>query len=574
MRKLLPLAAGLLLAVLVLALGARVAGRSLAAPADEAADALPVYLATVTMAEGRDPGDREQLRASYQARGLRARAATYSTLYPATLPALLGPVGGLAWPGFVTLWRAILLLSLAGCGLLGCASRPQAPWAWAVGPQLGLLVLLLVPASGDCVRLGQANLLLAMLLALAMLAVGRARDGLAGGLLALGAAVKLVPGLALLPLVAARRWRAVVVASAVGGLCLGLAWWRLPLVEIVGGVLDTVRFQGAIHPDWAARHAQPLRWLGFVAALRHGPLLLLTLSVGLPLVALQPRRGIILPVMAMTSAWLGCTAGAFHLLYTPLLYPALLFVVGWPLEADAERGWALLGAGVALLAAALVFLLEPAGVVIEARVTLLGLALWGLCALRLWRAWRVLPRPEGALARRALGWYPVGLALVVGGILAWTLPGGRPLAPAVPPALQAEIGAGFILPGDPAPGQPAEVAAQDQRRIGVWPQVAVGATLLPGSHGAVTRHLARSEATWRDHGGPWGAWVLEAMPPAPVHEALASELLRYLVREGRALDALPDEPSLEELRASHVALLAGEDAPERARRRLGDQASD
>jgi hypothetical protein len=573
-RKLVPHAAGLLLVVLALVLGARLAVRAMDAPADEAADALPVYLATVTLAEGRDPGDREQLRASYEARGLRARAATYSTLYPASLPALLRPAGGMGWPSFVGLWRGLLLLGLFACGLVGCIGRPLLPWARGVAPGVGLLVLVLIPASGECVRLGQANMLLAGLLAVAFMAVGRGRDGVGGAALAVGVAIKLVPGLALLPLIAARRWRAVAVAAVVGGLCLGLASWLLPLDAIVAAVLDTARFQASIHPDWAARHAQPLRWLGFVAALRHGPLLLLTLAVGLPAVVLAPRRAVILPVLAMVSAWLGCTAGAFHVLYAPLLYPALLFVVAWPMEADAERGWSHAGAGLALAAAAAAFLLAPPTVVLEARVTLLGMLLWGLAALRLWRAWRALPRPEGAFALRALAWYPVGVALVLGGALAWTLPGGRPKAPSVPPALQEEIGAGFILPGDPAPGQAARAEPGDHRRTGVWPQVAVGATLEPGSHGAVTRHLELGVATWQaladqPQAGPWAHWVLEASPPEPVHEALASELLRYLVREGWALDALVDEPALDRLRASHGALLVGEDGASRERRPLG-----
>ncbi len=579
MRKPIPIAVAAILALLVLVQGSRVTRESLLAPADEAADVLPVYLATVTLAGGGDPASREALQASYEARGLRARAATYSTLYPATLPALLHPTAGLSWPSFVGLWRGGLLLALLGCGLAGAFLRPLAPWARVVAPGAGVGLLLLLPASGECVRLGQINMLLALLMGLAMLGMARRWGWLAGSSLALGTAAKLVPGLLVLPLLAARRWKAVVVAAAVGLMCVGVAMVSLPFGDIVEGVVQTARFQAAIHPDWSARHARPADWLAFLATLRHGPLLLLTLALGLPVAALRSREAL-LAAMALCSAWLGCTASAFHMLYLPLLYPALLWVVLWPLEREAPLRRAIPASVAVLLASAMAFLVQPDSVVLEARMSLLGFGVWGACAVRVAWTWRGAEQPAHPWARMALRWYPAALALLFGALLAGALPANRPLAPPVPPVMQDEIEVGFIRPGDPAPG-PAESSwdgtpsSVDHRRTGQWPGVAVGGTLLPGSHGAVAEHLELSRATWEGLAddpelGPWAAWVLEATPAEVLHEQLAADTLRWLVREGLALEAHPGEPRLDGLRGSHLGLLSGEIVPERERRSLGD----
>ncbi len=579
MRTPISIAAAVILAALVLLVGVSVARESLGSPSDEAADALPVYLAAVTLADGGDPSSREDLQASYEARALRARAATFSTLYPATLPALLRPATALEWAPFVRLWRGALLLALLGCGALGMLVHPLATWARPVAVPLGLLLVLLIPASGECVRLGQANMALALLMALAMACAARRWDVVAGGALALGVAVKLVPGLLLLPLLVARRWRAAAAAVLVGLLCLALAAASLPLEKIVLGVVQTARFQAAIHPDWAARHAHPADWLAFLSSLRHGPLLLMSVAVGLPAVALRPERRVVVAVMALFSAWLGCSAAAFHMLYLPLLYPALLHLLAWPFERDSEPAWAVPVLGLALMMTAAAFGIEPPGVVLEARMSLLGLGLWLLCGLRLFRA-VAGPRAQAhPWVEGAVGWYPAAMALLVGVLLAGALPQHHALAPATPPALQEEIQVGFIRPGDPAPGPSQPTSAEgplsvDHRRTGRWPAVAVGSTLLPGSHGAVARHLALSRATWSSLEddptlGAWARWVLEASSSEVLHEQLAADALRALVREGAALEACGADPRLEALSASHAAVLRGEGASQRGHRSLG-----
>lgn len=575
-------AVAVILAALVLIQGARVVPDSLRAPADEAADALPLFLATVTMAEGGDPGDRLALRASYEARGLRARAATYSTLYPATLPALLRPVAGLDWPAFVHLWRGVLLAALLACGALGLCVMPLARWARPMALPLGLALVLALPVSAECVRLGQANMLLALLITVAMACVARRWDAWAGGALALGVAVKLVPGLLVIPLLAARRWRALLAATLVGLAILGLALASLPAERLVHGVVQTVRFQAAIQPDWAARHAHPAGWLAFLASLRHGPLLLLSLALGLPAAAIAPRRSVLVTVLALFSAWLGCSAAAFHALYLPLLYPALLHLVAWPLERDAPLRWAVPSASLALLATAAAFFIEPQGVVLEARMSLLGMLVWGLCVLRLAVAWRGVELPSHGLVGRLTAHYPAALALLLGVLLARALPQTRPLAPPEPPALQQEIEVGFIRAGDPAPGPsdqgPSGAPSTVLRRTGRWPGVVVGSTLLPGSHGAAARHLELSRQTWSalesDQAlGPWAHWVLEVLPSEALHEQLAADTLRAVVREGLALDAWQDELRLVTLRSSHDELMAGEGTSARGRRSLGHGAS-
>ncbi len=577
MRRPLPAILTSVLLVLLLWQGARVSWSVFSSPADEAADALPIYLATVTLAEGGDPGSREALQQRYQERALRVRAATYSTLYPVTLPALMRPFADLDWRPFALLTRGVLLLSLLGCGLAGAWLRPRIPGARLRVALAGALLLALLPASAECVRLGQINMLLALLMMGAMVAVARGWDGTAGGLLALGAATKLVPGLLVLPLLAARRWRVAGVASLVGAGALGLAALAHPLPEIVDGVVQTVRFQGAIHPDWAARHAHPPGWLAFLAGLRHGPLLLMGLAGSLPALAARPSRTTTLAAMALFSAWLGCSAAAFHMLYLPLLYPALLYLVLWPFEPQAPRELARGVAIVVLVATALAFALEPERVVLEARMSLLGMVVWAGCALRLGVSHLHSPGGEPPWIAPWMRWHPVALSALLGALFASAMPAHQPLAPPEPPTLQEVIEVGFIRPGDPVPGpEPALVtrrAVGHHRRTGRWPEVAVGSTLSPGSHGAMVRHLEFGAQRWGalvedDVAGPWAAWVLEARPPDPVHEGLASELIRYLLRESRALEALGGE-ELGALRRSHRALIRGEVELDRPRRTLG-----
>ncbi len=474
-------------------------------------------------------------------------------------------------------WRWLLLISLVGTGLLGCAVHPSRKWARWIAPGLGLLVLLALPASADCVRLGQVNMFLALLLTVAMLACARGWESAGAGALALGAGVKLVPGLLVLPLVAARRWRAVAVAASVGLAILVSTAAQLPIERIVHGIVDTARFQSGIYPDWAALHAKPYRWLAFVAQLRHGPLLLFTLAAGLAAVAIHPRRRVVVAVFAMLSAWLGCTASAFHVLYSPLFYPALLYLVAWPLERDAPLGRAVPTSLGALAVMGLAVGCEDLGLVLEARMTLAGAALWALCGIRLLDAWRRSGPAAAPIARRLAGWLPVGLGLLAGLLVARALPGKGPMGPVVPLALQDEAPAGFILEGDDVPGAGVAVdsvdATNEPRRTGRWPRVAVGSTLVPGTHGAMKRHLASAPNLWRSleahpEVGPWASWVLEAEPQGALHEQLAADLLCFLARESTALEAHPDLVALEALRVSHAEAMQGAE-PQRERRSLG-----
>lgn len=84
------------------------------------------------------------------------------------------------------------------------------------------LVVAFLGAWPDHLRIGQANAVALAPLALGFLALGRGRDRLAGACVAVAGAVKLLPLLVVLPLLAARRWQAAV-ATLVASLALAAA---------------------------------------------------------------------------------------------------------------------------------------------------------------------------------------------------------------------------------------------------------------------------------------------------------------------------------------------------------------
>jgi hypothetical protein len=133
--------------------------------------------------------------------------------YPPGSVVVIEALGG---DGVVALHqRLVVLLLLVDLGVAFALDRwvgRSAANAWLA---LGLLLL---PAP--YLRL---DLLAAALALLAVLAVERRRPGLAGGLAAAGALVKLWPALLVVAWAAAREWRAVRVALVTGG-GAGLAW--------------------------------------------------------------------------------------------------------------------------------------------------------------------------------------------------------------------------------------------------------------------------------------------------------------------------------------------------------------
>ncbi len=544
---------------------------------DHASDALPVYLSAATLAADLDPTSRADLQATYQAKGLQTRAATFSTLYPVTFSAMLLPTAGASWEQWVRGWRWCLLLAAFATGALWCGARHLRPAARPLAFGLGASLVLSFPSTAECVRLGQVNMLLALLMSAALLLIGRSRYTWAAGLAAVGVAIKLVPGALFVPLAAGRRWRALLVGGLVYLVLFGLACTQLPMAAIVEGVQESIQFQDVISPDWASKENSPLRWLAFVAFLRHKPIFWMTLAMGGVAVLLRPRPRLMVAWGAMFSAWLGASASAFHVLYTPLFFPALLYLACWPLERRSALRWALPAALLAVGGCWALYLVDLPGVVVEARMVLAGMGLWLLCGARLWLDWRSVEQPLPARLEPLRPWLAPAFGLLGGTLAAGTLPGEGPQGPPVPLYMENPDAAGFILPGDAVPGAQMPVgvkgSALPQASFnGRWPRVPAGSSLRPGTHKTVARHLENSEALWtqlaqaRPEEAERVAWVLAARPTGRISALSVAELVTYLTREGLVLAQL-DEQLSHELRVSYREALTGT-APGRSTRRF------
>lgn len=386
-----------------------------------AADALPLYLTTVVVSQGGDPTDPAALEAAHASLGLSARALLYSVLYPASLPALLQPWADLGWAEFLARFRVLALatwwagLSLAGAGGAGPGRRTLGAGLGAAFAVLGQP--LLVTALG----LGQANLLVAGLLGGAIGALAWRAEGLAAGLAVLGGAVKLVPALALWPLVAGRRWRALAVALAVGLLVVAWTFVQVSPSVAVQGVWRTIAFQGGIAPGWAAVvHDYPRVLVMLAAGGRHGPAGWFTLALTGVLAASRPRGTVLASATAVGAAWLGADAAGVGVFYATLATPAAVWLLVAPLDRR-RPAWTwllapLAGAFLALRVA------ELGSVYAELHMLVAGFVVWGGCVvLLLVEAWPWVRR-WGRAAVSLVGLAGLGVALWRAVMLGWIHP--------------------------------------------------------------------------------------------------------------------------------------------------------
>ncbi len=509
-----------------------------------ASDALPLYLSAATVSAGRDPTVQAELAAVYDARQMDVGAATFSTLYPATAGWVLQPWARLDWEGFTLAWRWMLLASIAAfpvaAGLLAGGPGGQAGqtdrWLWG-----GLVGVILAwhPVSAECVRLGQVNMLLGACCALAIAAVVRGPSAWvagAGGLaLALGGLIKLVPGALLLPLLAARRPGLVAAAAAAGGLGLALTAATVPAAHIAGGILDSLRFQGTIDPDWlVGKKLAPdwVRWIGFV---RHEPMQWITLGLAGAVPWLRPSRGTAAAGMALICAWLGADAAGFHILYAPLFYPALVLLIPdspWRAAGLTAVFYALAAGGT-----------EGAwlgGVGPEPRMVLAGVAVWGAALWRLLsEAARVPAGPwEQEIPLMAGGRALAGVA--TGALLAGAWPDGdAPVAAPLPEGQEIPDGPGFIHPDERVPGM--------QAALGDGLDRSAPTLLKKGTVRAVQVYLRRAPLAWEELAARYPAraeWLRARARAAPVGELRdhSGRTIRdWLIAEREAMDRLSAE---------------------------------
>lgn len=448
-----------------------------------ASDALPLYLSACAVRDGLDPTLQKSLEVAYDARHLDVGAATFSNLYPATAGVLLQSMCVVSWDTFEAGWRWLQLLSIASFALSAAWIAEGDRWqrlAW--GGAVGV-VLAWHPVTQECVRLGQVNMVLAGMIAVAMAAVIRGSERTAGALLAIGGLVKLVPAAMLVPMLAARRFGAATVIVSVGllGGAITLAW--VPLARVLAGIAETLAFQAAIDPDWlVGKHPAP-GWMRSIGYARHDALQWIALGSALVIPALRPSRRTAIAGIGVLTAWLGADAAGFHVLYAPLAFPVFVLLVG------SVSRVAVLGATFWLLG-----VVELPGLDAEPRMVL-----WGCVATAL--AGEALIRAAGAVVRSPLE-LDVGLkrasvamfGLLTGALLVGAQPGDGPVAAPLPEGVTTPEGAGFIHPGDRVPGLPGGEA----RGLGGGSDRAASTLVKPGTVRDVQLYMVRAPLLWTE----------------------------------------------------------------------------
>jgi hypothetical protein len=145
--------------------------------------------------------------------------------YPPSTMLLFAPLGWLDYSTAYALWDVATLLALGGCAWLIQRIWLRDYGGWGV--VLGLLMLLVMPASLATIRLGQSNFFALLAVLLALRNEGRFRGG---AYLVLAALVKPLLAVLALPLLVMRRWRTLLggaVALAARTVATGLAFGPL-----------------------------------------------------------------------------------------------------------------------------------------------------------------------------------------------------------------------------------------------------------------------------------------------------------------------------------------------------------
>ncbi len=376
-----------------------------AADPRRAEDAVAVYLPARALYLGVDPTDRAVLDGLFRRESATGVATgVLSTLYPPPLAVALFRQTAGGWGPFLAIWRAIVLVGLlAGSAMVGwAAARGRlAP----LGAALGAAVALTHPLTRHALELGQANLLIAGLFGAAICAAALDAGAAVAVATVIGIGVKLVPGVALWPLLAARRWRAVGIAAALGvGVALVTVGF-IPVDRVVSSLLDTVRFQQGVVPAWVSPEEN--RWSTLLGVFRFGPLGFVSLVIaGVCASDGRSRPAVIAAAIALMVAWLGTASAAVGVFYGLFLLPPAILVALWPLEAGASRRTWLAPLVIAL---PFVFVRSPDDAVEAAlEMMLVGLLVWGATVIRLGMAAR------GALTRRSAGIIAVSVVLALG----------------------------------------------------------------------------------------------------------------------------------------------------------------
>ncbi len=518
---------------------ARLVDREILHPGEtRAADALPLYLAACARADGLDPTRQDALAAAYDARGMDVGAATFSNLYPATAAAVFRPAAALSWDAFTVAWRFVMVGAMVALGVVFAAllrDEVRSPGRVALAAVV-VAVLAWHPLGAAMVRLGQVNVVLAVICGVAIVGVVRAREGLSGGVIALGALVKLVPGALLVPALAARRWKMVFVAAVAGLVGVGLAGMGTSVPRQVEAIRDTLHFQASIAPDWMAEGRDVPAWVVAVGFVRHEALLRLSLAGALLAAWAWPSRQVLAGSMALLCVWLGADATGFHVLYLPLAFPGAFWLAGRaPLLGSVS------------LAGFCAYPFVGEHLPEDARAVVFGVALWVLVAVQLVREVSRAPRARGGLGRllarpRTRHALTALAGVLVGATIVASQPGDGPRGDPLPPNTQG--GAGFIRSGSRAPGKHAaakglrDVPGKDDR---------ADTQARPGTIRALHVLLREAPAAWRavaqahPERAPLCAERAAKVPAAGLHDLSATEVGAWMREERAAVDWLATE---------------------------------
>lgn len=170
-----------------------------------------------------------------------------STNYPPTFAALFAPLTFLPRPAGYALWALLQLVFIAASA--GLLLRVPGARSWRLGAWV--LLSLLWPLMAN-ISAGQVNTLLALLCVAGWIALERGHQYRAAFLFALGAHIKLLPGVLLFWLLAQRRYKAALAMGLIGiALTLTPALWLIPRHGVGAGLSGAVQ----LHVSYAQRLA-------------------------------------------------------------------------------------------------------------------------------------------------------------------------------------------------------------------------------------------------------------------------------------------------------------------------------
>lgn len=289
-------------------------------------DALSYLAAARAIAAGQDP-----YGADFAALLPDAPQIPSPYLYPPPLALALLPLAQLPLALALTLWIAIV-----------CGSHVALIWllarmsAWRVA----LAAVLFWLPAWESIFNGQVNALVACGLSASLLALGARRERAAGAWLALGALLKITPGVGLAVLVLRGHWRAgaAAVGIALAAVLVSLPWVA-PRLWLAGGgaALQTPRANEWYTSLGAAVGVLPGPWGVY------GPLLLATVLIGVTLLRSRAvpldmalAAAIIVPLLVARTAWL-------HHAVIALPALAILWRAGGRARALAAGAWLTIG---------------------------------------------------------------------------------------------------------------------------------------------------------------------------------------------------------------------------------------